>query len=218
MSNGEYQSCLRQYLRNSGHAVYTYMFAWVPNVLIVHTRGNKPRRVKAKAGCSFTKSPWKQAIECTLDERRSHLFWQEIRGRKSVPFLSKTHNGLSVDELRSLQWLVYRKRRSISAHNAHSPQNTSCDSKKYTSKSEEHLDLHRYSTIDEDLVWASEIVKYHMHRDCSVEAEKRVRRIHEPLLFVSLDSENSKPQVEGSGVDHASPNGCFHDRMLLDDE
>ena len=194
------------------------MFPWVLNVLIVHTRGNKPGRVKAKAGCSFTKSPWKQAIKRTLDERGSHFLWQEVRGRKSVPFLSETHNRLCVDEFRSLQWLVYRKRRSISAHDAHSPQYTSCDSKKYTTKSEEYLELHRYSTIDKDLIWASEIVEHHMHRNCSVETKKRVRGIHESLLFVSLDSENSKPQVQGSGINHASPNGCSHDRVLLGDE
>ena len=194
------------------------MFPWVLNILIIHTRGNKPGRVKAKAGGSFTKSPWKQAIEGTLDERGPHLFWQEVRGRKSVPFLSKTHNRLCVDEFRSLQWLVYRKRRSISAHNAQSSQYTSCDSKKYTTKSEEHLKLHRYSTLDKDLIWASEIVEHHMHRNCSVETKKRVCRIHEPLLFVSLDSENSKPQVERSGINHASPNGGSHHRVLLNDE
>ena len=194
------------------------MFPWVLNVLVIHTRGNKPGRVKAKAGCSFTESPWKQAIKRTLDERGSHFLWQEVRGRKSVPFLPKTYNGLCVDEFRSVQWLVYFKRRSISARNAQSPQHTSCDSKKHTPKSEQHLELHRYFTIDKGLIWASKIVEEHVHRNCSVETKKRVRRIHESLLFVSLDSENSKPQVEWSGINHASPYGCSHDKVLLGDE
>lgn len=120
----------------------TYIFSHVFNILIVHSRWNKPSsRPKSETGSGSREFSWQKATELTLDKFRLHLVWKMIRAWEAIPFLTVTDGFPAVSNVAPLERFKDLERCGISTVDAINSRNSQVNGTDETDADDKQFEL-----------------------------------------------------------------------------
>jgi len=175
-------------------------------ITVIQPVGRQPGAApEAKAGAGLRKLAGQETAKLGADELGVHIAGQEERGREAVPVLAEAHGVASSTNLG--EGLINVQRCVVARIDTPDAGETEIDSEQDASDHDGKLRFGR-DTPNESLRISipddgEECVKSHG----SVECEEWIGRVHETLLFMRLQREDSKPHIEGREDDESAQTG-----------